>query len=46
MFWSYYTRTYSDCRPFIVISVLRHVKTIKAVYSVKTETKANLNRKH
>ena len=46
MFWSYYTRTYSDCRPFIVMSVLRHVKNIKAVYSVKTETKANLNRKH
>ena len=46
MFWSYYTRTYGACRPFIVMSVLRHVKTIKAVYSVKTENKANLNRKH
>ena len=46
MFWSCYTRTYSDCRPFIVMSVLRHEKNIKAVYTVKTETKANLNRKH
>ena len=46
MFWSYYTRTYSDCRPCIVLSVLRHVKDFKAVYSVKTETKANLSRKH
>ena len=46
MFWSYYTRTYSDCRPCIVLSVLRHVKHFKAVYSVKTETKANLSRKH
>ena len=46
MFWSCYTRTYSDCRPFIVMSVLRHVKHFKAVYSVKTETKANLSRKH
>ena len=46
MFWSYYRRTYSDCRPCIVLSVLRHVKHFKAVYSVKTETKANLNRKH
>ena len=46
MFWSYYTRTYSDCRRFIVLSVLRHVKHFKAVYSVKTETKANLNRTH
>ena len=46
MFWSYYTRTYSDCRPCIVLSVLRHVKHFKAVYSVKTETKANLSKKH
>ena len=44
MFWSYYTRTYSDCRPCIVLSVLRHVKHFKAVYSVNTETKANLRR--
>ena len=29
----------------MVLSVLRHVKHFKAVYSVKTETKANLNRK-
>ena len=40
MFWSYDTRTYSDCRPCIVLSVLRHVKHFKAVYSVKTQTKA------
>ena len=33
-------------RPCIVLSVLRHVKHFKAVYSVKTETKANLSRKH
>ena len=46
MFWSYYTGTYSDCRPCTVMSVLRHVKHFKAVYSVNTETKANLNRKH
>ena len=46
MFWSYYTRTDSDCRPCIVLSVLRHVKHFKAVYSVNTETKANLSRKH
>ena len=46
MFWSYYTRNYSDCRPCIVLSVLPHVKQFKAVYSVKTETKANLSRKH
>ena len=46
MFWSYYTGTYSDCRPCIVLSVLRHVKHFKAVYSVKIETKANLNRIH
>ena len=46
MFWSYDTRTYSDCRPCIVLSVLRQVKHYKAVYSVKTQTKANLSRKH
>ena len=46
MFWSYDTRTYSDCRPSIVLSVLPHVKHFTAVYSVKTKTKANLSRKH
>ena len=46
MFWSYYTRTYSDCRPSIILSVSQNVKHFKVVYSVKTETKANLNRKH
>ena len=46
MFWSYDTRTYSDCRPSIVLLVLRHVKYFIAVYSVKTQTKANLSRKH
>ena len=46
MFWSYYTHTYSDCRPCIVLSVLRHVQHFKAVYSVKTETNSNLNRKY
>ena len=46
MFWRYYTRTYSDCKPCIVLSVLRHVKHFNAVYSVNTENKANLNRKH
>ena len=46
MFWSYYKRTYSDCRPCIVLSGLRHVKYFKAVYSVKTEIKANLSMKH
>ena len=43
MFWSYETRTYSACRPSIVLSVLPHVKHFKAVYSVKTKTKANLS---
>ena len=46
MFWSYDTRTYSDCRPCIVLSVLPHVKHFKAVYSEKTQTKANMSRKH
>ena len=46
MFWRNYTRTYSDCRPCIVLSVLRHVKLVIAVYSVNTKTKANLSRKH
>ena len=46
MFWSYDTRTYSDCRPSIVLSVLPHVKHFKAVCSVKKKTKANLRRKH
>ena len=45
MFWSYDTGTYSDCRPSIVLSVLPHVKHFKAVYSLKTKTKANLSRK-
>ena len=45
MFWSYDTRTYSDCKSWIVLSVLRHVKHFKAVYRVKTKTKANLSRK-
>ena len=42
MFWSYDLRTYSDCRPCIVLSGLLHVKHFKAVYSLKTKTKANL----
>ena len=46
MFWSYDTRTYSDYRPCIVLSVLRHVKKFIAVYSVKTQTTTNLSRKH
>ena len=46
MLLSYDTSTYSDCRPSIVLSVLRHVKHFTAVYSVKTKTKANLSRKH
>ena len=46
MFWSYYTHIYSDSRTCILLSVLRHVKHFKAVYSVKTETKANLGRTH
>ena len=46
MFWSYDTRNYSNCRPCIVLSDLLHVKHFKAVYSVKTRTKANLSRKH
>ena len=46
MCWSYDTRTYSDCRHCIVLSVLPHIKYFKVVYSGKTETKANLSRKH
>ena len=46
MLCSYDTRTYSDCRPCIVSSVLRHVKHFKALYNVKTKTKANLSRNH
>ena len=46
MFWSYDTRTYSNCRPCIVLSDFPYVKHFKAVYSVKTKTKANLSRKH
>ena len=46
MYWSYDTRTYSVCRPCIVLSDLLHIKHYKAVYSVKTKTKANLSRKH
>ena len=46
MFWSCDTRTNSDCKSWIVLSGLRHVKHFKAVYSVKTKTKANLSRKH
>ena len=46
MFWSYDKRTYSDCKSWIVLSVLRHVKHFKAVYSVHTKTEANLSRKH
>ena len=46
MLWSYYTRTYSDCRSCRALSVLRHVKHFKAVCSVKTETKANLSMTH
>ena len=45
MFWCYDTPTYSDCRSCIVLSFLRIVKHFKAVYSVKTQTKANLSRK-
>ena len=46
MFWSHDTLTYSNCRPCIVLSDLPHVKHFKAVYSVKTKTKANLSRNH
>ena len=46
MIWSFETRTYSECSPSIVLSVLRIVKHFKAVYSVKTQTKANLSWKH
>ena len=46
MFWIYDTRTYCDCRPCTVLSVLRHVKHFNTVYSVKTKTKANVSRKH
>ena len=45
MFWSYDTLSYSNCKPGIVLSELPHVKHFKAVYSVKTKTKANLSRK-
>ena len=46
MFWSYDTRTYSDCKSWIELSDLRHVKHVKTVSSVKTKISANLSRKH
>ena len=46
MCWSYDTRTYSECKSWIVLSVLRHVKHVKAVYSLPTQINANLSRKH
>ena len=46
MFWSYDTRTYSDCKSWIVLSALRQVKNLKAVYSLQTKITANLRRKH
>ena len=46
MFWSYGTLTYSDCMPCIVLSELPHVKHFNALYSIKTNTKANLSWKH
>ena len=46
MLWSYDIPTYSDCRPSIVLSVLPHITHVKAVYSVKTKTKANLSAIH
>ena len=46
MFWSNDTRTYSDCRPSIVLSVLPQVRHFKIVYSVKTTTKAKLSTEH
>ena len=46
MFWSYDTRTNSDCKSWILLSGLRHVKHFKAVCSLKTMIKANLSRKH
>ena len=46
MFMSFDLRTYTDCRPCIVLSVLLHVKHIKAVYSVNTEIKDNFSSTH
>ena len=46
MFWSCDTRTNSDCKSWIVLSALRHVKNFKAVYSLQTQIKDNLRRKH
>ena len=43
MFWSYDTRTYSDCKSWIVLSALRQVKNLKAVYSLQTKITANLD---
>ena len=45
MFWSNDTRTYSDCKSLIALSVMQHIKHVKAVY-VSSKTKANLSRKH
>ena len=46
MFWSNDIRTYHDFKSRIVLSVLRHVKLFKAVYSVQPKIKANVRRKH
>ena len=45
MLWGYDTRTYSECKSLIALSVLQHVKHFKAVYTVNTKTKVNLRRK-
>ena len=39
MFWTYDTRTYNDCKSWIILSALRHVNHVKAVYSVKQRLK-------
>ena len=46
MLWSFDTRFYSDCKSWIVQSVLRHVKHLNAVYRLKPNPKATLSRKH
>ena len=46
MFWSNDIRTYHYFKSRIALSVLRHVKCFKAVYSVKPKIKANVRRKH
>ena len=46
MCWSYDRRTYNDCRPCIVLSVVVPLPHFKAVNSVQPKTKGTMTRTH